>query len=371
LDLIKSPNQSLFRIFIREHPDIVNFKSEEHKLATLLFPAIGWGKSLSAKALIEAGADVNIRDSESYDVLFLAVREKNVDVVKLLLDHGANAGNVYEDEFTLLHTATIIGHNQIVKLLLSAGVSVNAQDKHGFSALHYACRDGNLNIVKLLLKTPGIDLGSLTEEYRCTPLHLASGKNNGAAGREIVALLLASGADYAVPNAYLSTPFFIACEVGSADILQMFLDRGGARLVNDQHECLYTPLLVACENKHKDVIKLLLANGADMTIVNDKCANCLHMVCEDNDRELLELLLCRGGSDPAIVNSRGKRGLTPLMGAAVFGHTEIVRVLLLNNADPTLRSDEGLDAEGYAARTSHHEIATLLASFSMGRLSVS
>lgn len=96
--------------------------------------------------------------------------------------------------------------------LLEAGADIHATDKNGVTALHHAVRFRNPIAVKTLIEH-GANVNQACRKSGSTPLHRAvmSTGAPGTAGkqaeaREIVALLLAAGADPSVRNRLGKTP---------------------------------------------------------------------------------------------------------------------------------------------------------------------
>ena len=90
--------------------------------------------------------------------------------------------------------------------LLEAGADIHASDKNGVTALHHAVRFRNPIAVKTLIEH-GAKVNQVCRKSGSTPLHRAvlSTGAPGTAGkqaesREIVALLLAAGADPSIRN---------------------------------------------------------------------------------------------------------------------------------------------------------------------------
>ncbi|HWY07722.1 MAG TPA: ankyrin repeat domain-containing protein [Candidatus Acidoferrales bacterium] len=77
---------------------------------------VRWGDLSAAKALIDAGIDVNKAGDLGYTPLHVACMSGNVEMVKLLIDKGANMFALSEGDAPFA-TARLGGHDQICDLL--------------------------------------------------------------------------------------------------------------------------------------------------------------------------------------------------------------------------------------------------------------
>jgi len=77
---------------------------------------VRWGDLSAAKALIDAGIDVNKAGDLGYTPLHVACMQGNVEMVKLLIDEGANMFALSEGDAPFA-TARLAGHDQICDLL--------------------------------------------------------------------------------------------------------------------------------------------------------------------------------------------------------------------------------------------------------------
>ncbi|CAM9167310.1 unnamed protein product [Choristocarpus tenellus] len=94
------------------------------------------------QSLLQAKAQVNIRDANKNSPLHLACQYGHVDIVKSLIRYSANTGARNVMLMTPLHIASQCLHIKIVGILLkeNQGSMVTAEDSRGWTALHYACR---------------------------------------------------------------------------------------------------------------------------------------------------------------------------------------------------------------------------------------
>ncbi|KAJ3032715.1 hypothetical protein HDV00_007191 [Rhizophlyctis rosea] len=140
-----------------------------------------------------------------------------------------------------------------------------------------------------------------------------------------------------------------ACRLGNPSKVKVLLE-AGADIHIAEDDCLG----VAAEHGHIEVVKVLLAAGADVQAGNEKA---LVTAAMSNHISIVELLL-EAGADVNAINAQALRlGFdttlqivnallgppfgSPLVGAAMKGHEEVVRVLL--------RAWVGVDALRWAA----------------------
>ena len=108
------------------------------------------------KCLIEAGADVNAKGAKGEfgagdTALMHASQGKgHKEIVEMLINAGADV-NV-RDKFggTALMIASQNGHVETVEMLIEKGADVNARDFLGNTALVYATEEGHKEIIKIL-----------------------------------------------------------------------------------------------------------------------------------------------------------------------------------------------------------------------------
>ena len=95
------------------------------------------------------------------------------------------------------------------------------------------------------------------------------------------------------------------------------------------------------------------ANRATRSPETDALFRAVHAGSPDTVRAALN-------SPNVDVNAGDEHGNTPLIEAARYGHDQIVSVLLLAHADPTIKNDEGKTALMLAAEGRHDETVRVL-----------
>ncbi|XP_072801307.1 ankyrin repeat and SAM domain-containing protein 1A isoform X6 [Vicugna pacos] len=122
----------------------------------------------------------------------------------------------------------------------------------------------------------------------------------------------------------------------------------------------YTPLHHAALNGHKDVVEVLLRNDALTNVADSKGCYPLHLAAWKGDAQIVRLLIHQGPSHTKVneqnaleikelkkygpfdpyINAKNNDNETALHCAAQYGHTEVVKVLLEELTDPTMRNNK-------------------------------
>ncbi len=212
--------------------------------------------------LMDAGADVNIRDTkwEGGTLLIKSIRLAshifmfNMNLATKVLESGARVNDTAPDGQTALHLVCKSSYesvSRILTLLLEKGADVNAKDKNGLTPLHVVAEFGSaLVLEKLLEKRP--DINAQTKTIKETPLFMACTHNN----IEIVRTLLAAGANPNIPDKDGDTPLLWLSE--NTESLDDVGDNN-----NDENDEQWAIIETSV-----DIVKLLVASGADKTLRN-------------------------------------------------------------------------------------------------------
>jgi hypothetical protein len=101
--------------------------------------------------LLDAGGDIEAKESSGLTPLHLACYLGNVEAATLLIDRGAALEAREEAGYTPLMMAANGGQQQTAELLLSRGAEANAEDNDRSTPIMFAAQHGHLGIVKALL----------------------------------------------------------------------------------------------------------------------------------------------------------------------------------------------------------------------------
>lgn len=123
--------------------------------ATALDEAVENGNREIVQALLDAGADVNARNSRRQTPLMRLDEDGTARLVEDLVRAGAKVNLKDEDGDTALMLAASYSNAEVVQALVRAGARLDAANHEGRTAIMKAAEYGNLEIVEMLF-----DLGA-------------------------------------------------------------------------------------------------------------------------------------------------------------------------------------------------------------------
>lgn len=103
-----------------------------------------------ARALLQAGADVNAADKDGDTPLHKATRLGDVELIELLLAAGANVNARTKTGRTALTAASIWNYPECIVALLAAGADTEISMQDGSTALSIAKNNKHAEVIKLL-----------------------------------------------------------------------------------------------------------------------------------------------------------------------------------------------------------------------------
>lgn len=185
----------------------------------------------TVRALLKAGAHIDVKGVYNDTPLECAVRVGSIEIVSLLLNAGAKPDPASEDQIPLI-SAVMINDLEIVKLLLAFTKDLNATSGNWAykTALHYAAgSETNLEILRLLIKN-GANLNARNSEKE-TPVHLAVLEKRDDALAELVT----AGADINAQDKRGNTPLILAVKEKSPKAVRILLKAGAeVRIKNNE-----------------------------------------------------------------------------------------------------------------------------------------
>ncbi|XP_028170510.1 transient receptor potential cation channel subfamily A member 1, partial [Ostrinia furnacalis] len=261
-----------------DHPDIVNYLISEgsdinpldkERRSPLLLAAsrAGWR---TVHTLIKLGADIQLKDINSRNVLHLVVmnggrledfaascKDRCEKSLAQLLNEKDNTG------CSPLHYASREGHIRSLENLIRLGACINLKNNNNESPLHFAARYGRYHTAcQLLDSDKGTFIINESDGEGLTPLHIASREGH----TRVVQLLLNRGAllhrDHNGRN-----PLHLAAMSGYTQTIEL-LHSVHSHLLDQADKDGNTPLHLATMENKPNSIALLLSMGCRFSYNN-------------------------------------------------------------------------------------------------------
>lgn len=332
--------------------------------------------------LLESGASVNMHKYGD-NLLQIAARCNNIDLIKLLLFYGAQVCTpaLWPFERTAVQAAAEKGNLAILRTLLDAmtdtlgylSINEGPSPIGGRTALQGAAGNGHVEMVECLLALGADVNGPTAEQHGLTTLQAAARSRNLV----IAELVLAAGADtdtlYGTPSALAiaierndlamfnillrynldittrpaknkMSILGLAVISTSNEFLQALISRGAdvnTRWHHNHEEV--TALHTAIRHCRIDAVKLLVQAGADVNADGRRGAGeALLSAVEEDSLNIAEFLLQAGDN----VSSRVRIGLqysntgaATIAEAAFYTNIDMVTMLLQYGAEPSAEAD--------------------------------
>ncbi|XP_063965587.1 E3 ubiquitin-protein ligase MIB2-like isoform X3 [Lytechinus pictus] len=295
------------------------------------------------KALLEAGADIEITTDDGHTPLHYAVEGDEPVVTKCLLEEGADVNKVNGRSRSPLHGAAARNHVDCARILINHGCNVNMQDYRKDTPLHDTITTDGVDVAELLLKAPSLDT-SIENGKKFTPLQFAVLQDQ----LEIVRMVARHcPSSIAVPKKDGYNVLHIAAVNNHVEVMKSLL------AIEDNGLCIeaknsegQTALHLASHEGYSESIEYLISLGAD---INSQCSHDhspLHLVAsktrsittEVKETPILKKIR-KKYRDRGVGNSTGAALLCfmVLHGASIDSENESCRTPLYYIDDPKLR----------------------------------
>jgi ankyrin repeat protein len=184
-----------------------------------LFEAVAIGRKSNVERLLKAGADVNqTGGSNGLTPLMVAVLDGHQKLAAYLIEQGADVNRRTNIGQTALMIAAAAGQTAIVQQLVLYGADIRAEDKEKMTAVAWAITRGDFP--------------------------------------EVIARLVALGAEYNAPDLRGLTPLMRAARLGFSDAVGVLLTVGADEKIKWNGKTAYE---LAAERGHKEVCETMTA----------------------------------------------------------------------------------------------------------------
>ena len=275
---------------------------------------------------------------------------------------------------TALYQAASSGHKDIVEILLARkAVAYTSSATTGLTSLQIAAKNGHTQVVIALCmemkrsKRLGFDLDHPHEKTGMKALHYAALCGND----EIVRVLIQHGSGCNDLDSLGETALIKASQNGQAIVVKALLEGGADHLARGGEICDVEvrnplrslakgtmepkPIAVhhAASNGHDNVLALLPYSN---WVCGDHEVNALHLGAMFGHPNVVQILLFKG----ALIGSKDSAGMTALHYASYNGQNPVVQLLLDRACKINSSADEGSTALHFAAEAAKVETIRLL-----------
>lgn len=304
----------------------MDYNINEFQYNIALNNACSTGSLRLVKFLVEKETKID------FDCMYVAIQNKQEDVLKYLIDHNPDLNEVDSKGNSYLHYTVINNLFESTKYLIAKGCDVNIKNNENITPVYCSMTSDNYDMIAFLINIANINI---VDDEHNTLLHIAVKRDNFI----IADLLIKKGLDVNASNRYLKTPIFYALEIESYE--RVTLEKDVFKIVKMNNI------------NNIELFKLLILNGALINLKDAQESSLFH-VCRHYDifKHLIEY-----GLD---VNEKNINGIVPLHITTQRGNLEIVKLLLDNGANVNETTVLGDSALHYAIQHEYEEIVKLL-----------
>lgn len=297
----------------------LNLFSEDINLSDQLFLSIRNGDLNQVKSIIDIDKNlINSRNRLYSTPLIVAASINKLEICNYLIDAGADINLENTNNYRAIHYAAYNNQFELVKKLVEKGAEIEVWNNRGRLPIHYAAYAGNIEMLEYFVKK-GLKINTKAGDDGGTVLHFAcNGKN-----LEMVKYLLNKGTDLSVVDNEGLSVLHWATSGGSIDIIKFLVEEKSMdiRITNSAGIGLFHS---AAFGRNFEAIKYLIDKGFEVNEKFEDGQTVLHLACDAGDLEFVKYVIEQG----ADVNAIDNRGTTPLNNAAFSGNVDVVALLM-------------------------------------------
>lgn len=253
-------------------------------------------------------------------ILTSAVSLNMADIVELYYSNNEECKERFVSSNGDLYTSISLYNDDVTKALVKYTTKLDKD-----FPCHLAASQGRKEIVALLLESGASYSAKNTAGE--TILNCAIKSNN----KELVDYLVQNNYDLQLIDNVGYTALHMSVQISNLEFCKIFVNHCD---INSKDSTGRTPLFLACQIGYLPIIQFLVTNNADVTIRNNQKQTPLHASIKRHDIPCIKYMSELPNIDPNILDRDGK---SPLHTAILGDRREIVSIILkIAGADPNL-----------------------------------
>ncbi|KAJ7421484.1 E3 ubiquitin-protein ligase MIB2 [Willisornis vidua] len=308
-------NTAKVRELLQKYPDKASFEhilrvDAKNQGRTALQIASYQGHLEVVKTLLQAHANVNLRDDEGDTALHYAAFGNQAEVARVLIGKGASADLLNNAKCTALYVAVSQGFTEVVRALCELNCDVNLPDSQGDTPLHYAITLDYKVVIEILTEVPNIDF-TVQNGQGFNLLHYSALKGNKLAIKKILARARQL-VDSKKEDGF--TALHLAALNNHMEVAEILIKEGrcDVNLKNNRNQ---TPLHLAVIQGHVGMVQLLVGHGSDVNAEDKDGDTAMHIALER--QQLMSLVVEKREGD------MGVSLLSKLQASGFLGNVEL------------------------------------------------
>jgi len=325
------------------HVNAVDFNTGN----SALLNAVMYRDISAVRVLLDAGADINLKNKKGSTALHIALANHSTAIAKLLIFYNADVNAVNDNGFTAAMYAIANYNTELTKLLIKKGANLKYINKFGLQAIDYIEKDVDSDFYNLVY------LNTLTanELYLANYFEFLENK------------ISENLIDINAVDANGRSVLFYALKDRNLDMIKYFLSNGANPNIIDNK--LNSPLRIANSLDNTKYAKVIKAYGGkilydkfspelrQITMLNNLKKNKLEfIVLNSYDNDTLNTLL----SDSSVLSYTDNKGNNILHIAVLRNRTDIVKILLASDFNGDISNYEGYTPVDLALKVGNDHI---------------
>ena len=201
-------------------------KAAPSNASTPLHKASATGDAVRVAELIGQRAAIDVKDEQGQTPLLLAIAGNHLEAARALIEAGADINAVASNKDTPWMLAGALGRADMLRLMIPKRPDFTLRNRYGGNALIPACERAHIDAIKVLLTTK-IDVDHVNNLGWTCLLEIVILGDGGSRHQEAARLVLDAGANPNIADRDGVSPLTHAMKRGQTEIARLIAAKGG------------------------------------------------------------------------------------------------------------------------------------------------